>query len=844
MLNSGLIKSLIFSIIFQLFVSHSVASAPSLTIISPQDGTFVSQTVLIGTQLTTIPKVKFVKFYIDNTLVGESTTSPYQYIWDTTTYADGQHQIYASISQVPKHLGPFNNENHPVLDSSKITVTIDNTPPTTPTVTDDGIYTTSLAELHATWTESTDSESGVYGYQYSIGTSIGITDIVDWTSSGTNAGITYTDLTLSQGQPYYFNVKAINGSGLESGEGHTDGIIANDETTLLINITSPEDNALFNVSPIIVEGTVSHNSAEVKVNGLSINVVDNTFGIPVVITEGLNFVTAKAVLGEQTTQERINVCLDLTPPKVSVITPDENATTGSNIIYGQVSEDTFSVMVNDVQAELVGDCFIVLAFLEEGMNTITVEAQDQAGNIIQKTHTFALDTTTPKVIITNPAHNATINLSPITVTGAVTSDISYIFVETSTGIIEDTNFTANYIRLNSTKSVITATGYDEASQKHQDAIIINTPDLKHYELTNVFGNIQEYEEAIPEAGSDWNLTTKLYISDTPAVSEEVEFSITQGSGVLSSQYVWTDIDGLAAVTLATDQDSSITNKAEAKSSTHPDVKITFSVDTKPAQPALLTKITDETQTPIPGAVIPLIVKLTDQYENPIPGEGIEFYIIQGTGVLSDNSAITNSYGGAKIDLTCPDTGSTLIQITGSSTAEPSVTITFNITTSEPLIITIDDIINKINANNEKIQDVKADITVTSTAPFLPEESQLKIWQKGDKQKVEEISPEPQVKIRPPVENSIDYVEIGREIISHDPATNIYTIKTKRQGQTEEYPYQILYIDYNKGVELKSEYYTKDSDLEMIFTTEAQDFIQLGDAWVFQKLIEIAYEGQD
>ena len=226
---------LIFLFLFTPISYVFASSPPSLTITSPEDGSFVNQTVIIEAELTTIPRVRSIKFYIDNELVGEDTESPYQYSWDTTTYPDGPHEIYASRLQaperppkIPEHPGPSDGGGSPILDSPKINVTVDNTPPITPTATDDGAYTTSLTELHATWTESMDPESGILEYQYSIGTSIGETDVVAWTSNGTNTEITHTGLTLSQGQIYYFNIKAQNQAGLWSEIGSSDGIVTND----------------------------------------------------------------------------------------------------------------------------------------------------------------------------------------------------------------------------------------------------------------------------------------------------------------------------------------------------------------------------------------------------------------------------------------------------------------------------------------------------------------------------------------------------------------------------------------------------------------------------------------
>ena len=99
----------------------------------------------------------------------------------------------------------------------------DTTPPTTPVVTDEGQYTTKTDQLYVSWSSS-DPESGIAEYQYAIGTEKDATDVLGWTSAGTNLSVTVTGLTLQNGKTYYFSVKARNGAGLWSEVGYSDGI--------------------------------------------------------------------------------------------------------------------------------------------------------------------------------------------------------------------------------------------------------------------------------------------------------------------------------------------------------------------------------------------------------------------------------------------------------------------------------------------------------------------------------------------------------------------------------------------------------------------------------------------
>ncbi|MCE5315017.1 MAG: PQQ-binding-like beta-propeller repeat protein [Armatimonadota bacterium] len=101
-------------------------------------------------------------------------------------------------------------------------IKIDDTPPTTPTIIDDGIYSTSLTSLHASWS-STDSESGIDHYAYCVGTISGSSNIVAWTTT-TNDYAFLTSLSLTNGTTYYFTVRAVNGASLTSENGYSDGI--------------------------------------------------------------------------------------------------------------------------------------------------------------------------------------------------------------------------------------------------------------------------------------------------------------------------------------------------------------------------------------------------------------------------------------------------------------------------------------------------------------------------------------------------------------------------------------------------------------------------------------------
>jgi len=112
-------------------------------------------------------------------------------------------------------------------NSGAIAFSIDTSAPSTPAVTDDGTYTTSTTQLHATWS-STDSESGIADNQYCISshaTDCNTGQVVDWTSAAATQEVTKDGLTLSSGTTYYFHVKTQNNASTWSDIGHSNGIM-------------------------------------------------------------------------------------------------------------------------------------------------------------------------------------------------------------------------------------------------------------------------------------------------------------------------------------------------------------------------------------------------------------------------------------------------------------------------------------------------------------------------------------------------------------------------------------------------------------------------------------------
>ena len=88
-----------FALIFGLFPllaqagPDSAAHAFTVAITSPASGATVQSSVSITANVTADNTVTKVEFFVDNFLKGTVTATPYSYVWDTRTHANGSHTI-------------------------------------------------------------------------------------------------------------------------------------------------------------------------------------------------------------------------------------------------------------------------------------------------------------------------------------------------------------------------------------------------------------------------------------------------------------------------------------------------------------------------------------------------------------------------------------------------------------------------------------------------------------------------------------------------------------------------------------------------------------------------------
>lgn len=156
-----------------------------------------------------------------NTLFLSATDASEMYITNSSACATGGvWETYATVKSnwslaqsnstatvYAKFRDAAGNESNCVNHS----ITHDNIAPSDPSNLDDGNTTHSASDSPTiSWTAGSDGGSGLANYEVSIGTSVGATDIKDWTDVGNVTSTSFNDLTLTLGNNYFTNVRAVD----------------------------------------------------------------------------------------------------------------------------------------------------------------------------------------------------------------------------------------------------------------------------------------------------------------------------------------------------------------------------------------------------------------------------------------------------------------------------------------------------------------------------------------------------------------------------------------------------------------------------------------------------------
>ncbi len=109
--------------------------------------------------------------------------------------------------------------------------------------------------LSANWSSSSDPNSAIARYWYSIGTSPGAVNTLTWTSNWGDTAVTVKNLSLLNGVVYYFNVKSENGAGLFS------NVISTNGQTVTISIPTAPSASISSVNSVCAGQPIAFSDA-------------------------------------------------------------------------------------------------------------------------------------------------------------------------------------------------------------------------------------------------------------------------------------------------------------------------------------------------------------------------------------------------------------------------------------------------------------------------------------------------------------------------------------------------------------------------------------------------------
>jgi len=354
-----------------------------------------------------------------------------------SSYSEGSHTLYYySVDsygnpETAKSLDFYLDKNSP---SVTITSPIDNS--------------WGNSTFTVRWTGS-DEGSGIDHYEIRI-------DSGSWQNMGTASYHDFTGITDGQ---HTIDVRALD----RFSHGGVDSVTLNvDGTDPTVSITSPTLNEILSSSDVFVSWTGSDSGSgidhyEARIDGGSwINVGTATSYRFTGVPDGSHISTIKTVdkIGHYTT-DSVSCMVDTTAPSVSVMSPNDEAITGSNTMTVSWTASDATSGIDHYEIRIDGGSWIDVGTatshnfisLSDGSHTVNVKTIDNAGNENTDAVNYTVDTTAPSVSITSPRDGAIFATNSVTVSWAgsdATSGIDHYEIRMDDGSWIDVGTTTTH----------------------------------------------------------------------------------------------------------------------------------------------------------------------------------------------------------------------------------------------------------------------------------------------------------------------------------------------------------------------------------------------------------------
>ncbi len=312
-------------------------------------------------------------------------------------------------------------------------------------------------------TETTDEKVKVSG-SVSVGASV----TVAGTAVAVDASGKFTgDVTLKPGENK-IAVKASNAAGKTAEATVTVKFKKKEkEDAPTLTLKEPTDGSKTDSENIKVSG-MAKDAKKVTVNGAEVKPEsDGSFSTSVTLKAGDNTINVSASNDAGSVSQSVKVsysttAADVVPPLLTVTSPVNNSITNqpSALLSGN-TEDGAKVTVNGASVTASGGVFSTPVTLTEGQNTLTVVAQDAAGNKTTQSVLVTLDSLPPMLTITYPSDNFVSSTPSLSLQGI--TDAGAKVTVGSTEVLADSggNFTVVLV-LNDGDNMINVKAVDKA----------------------------------------------------------------------------------------------------------------------------------------------------------------------------------------------------------------------------------------------------------------------------------------------------------------------------------------------------------------------------------------------
>ena len=386
------------------------ALPPLVSIESPSSGSTVSGEILIEVSASDVSGIANVTFTIDGVDEYVDSSAPYEWLWDSSSKADGLHLINVTAA----------SQNN-TINYDYCYVTVDNTPPT---VTIDQPTNGSAVMDSVLIAASSSDTSGVPSVEFYIENVLVFTDYSSpyeylWNTTVGDDGMKNitcysTDSAGNKGSDSILTM--VDNSGPELS---IYGLLIWGDSGLMAVNTS--DASGIDRVEFYLGGSLQYTDYSYPYEWIwsGLSLPDGTYAVSVLSYDTLNH-SSSVVSGFE---------LDNTKPSLSVSwTPSENLLSGL-VMFDAVASDTNGVayvqfhldgtlQYTDYSAPYEWSWYTTL--VQDGDHSLTVTATDNRGNSNQITVNLNVDNTAPSIFVNNPANETTLS-GPCAITVNVTA---------------------------------------------------------------------------------------------------------------------------------------------------------------------------------------------------------------------------------------------------------------------------------------------------------------------------------------------------------------------------------------------------------------------------------------